>query len=180
MGETTQLDAMASDPDGDTLSYSWAQTAPGAPQGSFGAQSSSSTTWTAPTVSAATRFTLSVTVSDGRGGTVTSPVPVYAKTSSDPSFLADVQPLLALCSTFCHTTGSVGPLAEYATLVNVPAKIACPGQPLVKPGDPDNSVLFETVAGTNCESRMPPNGPYYGTDQLNRIRTWILQGAANN
>src|ERR1043165_1419399 len=76
MGESTALDTHASDPDGDALSYSWTQTSPASPVGSFDSQSSDSPTWTAPTVAAATRFTLSVTVSDARGGTASSSVSI--------------------------------------------------------------------------------------------------------
>jgi hypothetical protein len=103
------------------------------------------------------------------------PVTVYAKTSADPSSMADVQPLLVLCFEGCHTT-----LADYGQLMNVPAMVRCRGQLRVKPGDPDNSVLFETMAGTSCGDQMPPGGPYLGTDQLDLVRAWISQGAANN
>ncbi len=56
----------------------------------------------------------------------------------------------------------------------------CSGEQLVKPGDPDNSVLIRAMAGTSCGNRMPPNGPYLGTDELDVVRTWISNGAANN
>ncbi len=181
MGQTTQLSTQATDQDNDTLTYSWAQTAPASPQGTFSSLTSANEAWTAPTVSAATRFTLLVTVSDGHGGTGTGPATAYAKTSTDPSFLADVQPFLVGCFGSCHTapTGRQ-PLAEYATLVNTPAEVECPGELRVKPGDPDNSVLYKTMSGASCGNQMPPTPPYSGTDDLDSIRTWISQGALNN
>src|SRR5678815_565794 len=69
MGGSTQLQAQASDQDGDALTYGWSQSSPASPQGAFSSTTSDSPTWTAPTVGAATEFTLTVTVSDGKGGT---------------------------------------------------------------------------------------------------------------
>ena len=56
----------------------------------------------------------------------------------------------------------------------------CDGQLIAKAGDPDNSVLIKTMTGTSCGPQMPPDGPYLGTDQIDLVRTWILQGALNN
>lgn len=191
MGQATQLSAAASDPDGDTLSYSWTQTSPASPQGSFGIPNSKSTAWTAPTVSAPTLFTLTVTVSDGRGGTASVPVKVYGKTSAAISFLAEVQPVFdAHCTGACHaepnTVAGFLPLTaakSYAALVNVPATVTCATQLRVKPGDPDSSVLLETMVGVSCGNRMPFDNPVYfdsALPQVDAVRTWIQQGAPNN
>lgn len=191
MGQVTQLSATASDPDGDTLSYSWTQTSPGSPQGSFSAPNSKATAWTAPTVSSVTLFTLTLTVSDGRGGTVSPSVKVYAKTSADISFAADVQPVFdSHCTGACHSGSTSGaaflsllPAESYAALVNTPATVACIPQLRVKPGDPDSSVLLKTMAGSSCGNRMPVDEPLYfdtALAQLAAVRSWILQGAPNN
>jgi hypothetical protein len=189
MGQSTDLKAQGSDPDGDALTYSWSQTSPASPQGTFSSTSSASPTWTAPTVAATTAFTLAVTVSDGKGGTSTAPLTVYAKTSTDPSFLAEVSLVLARSCGPCHTSPS--PVAQlsleasrsYSNLVNVPATLSCVGEFRVTPGDPDHSVLLQKMTGASCGDRMPPTDTSYfdrATDELALVRTWIENGAPHN
>jgi hypothetical protein len=66
-GQTTNLSATATDPDGDSLTYQWT-----APQGTFGSATAANTVWTAP-VQAGT-VTATITVQDGRGGSATATV----------------------------------------------------------------------------------------------------------
>jgi len=183
MGQSSGLSATATDTDNDPLTYSWAQTSPASPQGTFSALTSASPTWTAPTVAAVTPFILTVTVSDGHAQT-SGLVKVFAKPSADPSFAADIQPFLVQCFGACHVAaGGSQPLTQYTALVtlNYPRPLPfCDGQLLAKAGDPDNSVLIKTMTGTGCGDRMPPGGPYPGTDQVAMVRTWILNGAPNN
>ena len=74
-GSSTTLSVTANDPDGDPLTYAWTQS-PTVPAGTFGTEAGASRTWTAPILSRNTRFTLRVTVSDGRGGTAQGTVEV--------------------------------------------------------------------------------------------------------
>ncbi len=76
-GETSSITCVASDPDDDTLTYSW--TATGGTISGVG----STVTWIAPGVGG-TSFTISVTVDDGEGETVTGTVavPVVVATGS--------------------------------------------------------------------------------------------------
>jgi hypothetical protein len=70
-----QLAVTATDLDGDTLTYAWTQS-PATPAGNFSSTSLRNPTWTSPVVTTTTRFTLGVTISDGRGGSVQSQVGV--------------------------------------------------------------------------------------------------------
>ncbi|RKG95893.1 hypothetical protein D7V97_36490, partial [Corallococcus sp. CA053C] len=66
-GDPVALTLEASDADGDALTYAWTQS-PASPAGTFDDASASNPTWTAPLVDGSQRFTLKVTVSDGKGG----------------------------------------------------------------------------------------------------------------
>jgi hypothetical protein len=182
IGQSTQLDAHAIDPDSDALTYSWSQTLPASPQGSFSSQTSASPSWTAPTVAATTTFLLSVTVSDGHGHSTPWPVTVYTKTSTDPSFTADIRPLMIQCFGACHRSapGIDPPMADYSTLMTWRTTYECQGQPLVRPGEPDNSPFLKVMVGASCGHQMPPDGPYLGSTEVNLVRTWILNGAPDN
>lgn len=189
MGQSTQLLARAADPDGDALTYSWTQTSPTSPQGTFSSTTAESPTWTAPTVEATTPFTLTVEVSDGKGGSVTATVTVYAKISTDPSFVAEVSKILDKSCAECH--GGAAPAARlaleanrsYAALVDVPATSSCTSELRVKPGDADHSVLIQKMTGASCGDRMPLRDPTYydrAPGELALVRTWIENGAPDN
>jgi hypothetical protein len=75
-GQGTAMSVTASDPDGDTLTYSWSQQSPASPQGAFSSAAVANPAWTAPLLSAQTVFTLQVTITDGKGGSTVSSVEV--------------------------------------------------------------------------------------------------------
>jgi hypothetical protein len=69
-------------------------------------------------------------------------------------------------------------------LVDVPS-LDWPNMMLIAPGDPDKSFLFHKIAGTlpdpecqgNCAIRMPQGRSPLSADEIDIIRTWILNGA---
>ncbi len=52
--------------------------------------------------------------------------------------------------------------------------------PVVIPGNGEGSYLIRKLRGTAAGSRMPQGGPYLQDETVNKISTWIQQGAANN
>jgi hypothetical protein len=183
-GTTGTFSITASDPDGDTLNYSWSND--GA-QGTFvGNTNSSSVQWFSSAIGTQTSFTLNVYVSDGGGDppvgrTITFPVTV-------PNYSVDVRAVWSSGGcTGCH--GGSGGLnlgaSSYANLVNVSAAGSCSPTARVLPNDPDNSALILKMEGTSCGSgnRMPQGNPsFFDTNRglVIRVRSWILAGAPNN
>jgi hypothetical protein len=104
------------------------------------------------------------------------------------SFARDVQPIFQNCQTVaCHegptAVGSVDltPNRAYAELRSRSARAgACGGQALVAPGDPDASVLWKRIGGTECGGSMPLGSSLLPAADLDRIRTWLAQGAPAN
>src|SRR3989442_6515124 len=75
--------AASSDPDGDTLSYSWTQTA--GPNVALSNSNTATPTFTAPSVGpSGSTLTLKLTVSDGKGGTATDTVDVIVHNINQP------------------------------------------------------------------------------------------------
>jgi len=68
-GQSTKCTATATDPDGDPVTYLWT-----APTGTFSAPNAQNTTWTAPNQTG--NVPLTVTATDGRGGSATATVTV--------------------------------------------------------------------------------------------------------
>jgi hypothetical protein len=83
-GTTVQLDASgSSDPDGDTLSYDWTQTA--GPDVALSDTTAESPSFTAPDVSTDQTLAFQVEVADGNGGTDTDTVTVTVQDVSEPN-----------------------------------------------------------------------------------------------
>jgi len=68
-GQPTNLSSPATDPDGDTITYTW-----NAPSGSFNSNNGMNTIWTAPNQEG--NVPLTVTANDGRGGTATNSITI--------------------------------------------------------------------------------------------------------
>jgi hypothetical protein len=85
------LSVTATDADNDTLTYSWSQVSPDSPTGSFSNAASANPTWTAPDVSANGTYTLRVTVTDGKAGSVQGTVDIsVTKVNQAPTVAATI------------------------------------------------------------------------------------------
>lgn len=110
----------------------------------------------------------------------TSDVVVLTDTLCDPNtvyFVNDIQPIMTSSCAYsgCHdaTTHAHGiDLSNYSSIMSSGS---------VKAGSPNNSEMYEKITDTNSGERMPPPpASSLSTDQKNKIRDWISQGALNN
>ncbi|WP_242632844.1 Ig-like domain-containing protein [Thiothrix fructosivorans] len=81
-GANVTLTGSGADVDGDAIAHNWVQTA-GTPTVSLMGAATSSPSFTAPQVSQDTKFTFTLTVSDGKGGTMSDTVDVTVKAAVD-------------------------------------------------------------------------------------------------
>ena len=93
------------------------------------------------------------------------------------SYSAQVQPLFdqACNASGCHGNGTQTNalvLTSYGAAV-----LTLPG--IVVPKNPDGSTLVKRIQGS-LPPQMPPGTYTLNTNQINGIRTWIVEGAKNN
>ncbi len=100
-------------------------------------------------------------------------------TLADPRaeyFISTVYPLLYDRCMACHTVGD-RPDADLD--LSTPAGLLAGGEsgPAIVPGDPDASLLFQTVTGDHPDIFMPEGDDPLKADELEVLRQWIAQGA---
>lgn len=78
LGEQISLEALCYDADGDTISYSWSATG-----GTLGSSSSIPTTWIAPNI--AGDYTITLTITDGRGNSDNASVQINVQALNQPA-----------------------------------------------------------------------------------------------
>ena len=109
-------------------------------------------------------------------------------TNTVATYSGNVQPIYnGSCSTsaVCHANGSdlvvLAPTVSYANTFLVQSNGENgPQGPFIDPFQPDLSFLLKKIEGTGAGDRMPYNGDPLPQAQIDAIRTWILEGAANN
>jgi len=103
------------------------------------------------------------------------------------TYAGQVQPIFTQsCATnlACHVAGGAGPVNlstgdSYHQIFEI-TSTQDPTKPYIDAFVPDTSYLFNKVDGTGLGSRMPLGQPPLSAEQIEAIRTWILEGAANN
>ncbi len=121
-------------------------------------------------------------------------LPEEPDSQAEVSFATQIQPILtASCGgsgSSCHLNGGreKGLILDagqaYGHMVNVKSTVIS-SETLIIPSDADDSYLFRKLQAVGngvfyAGKRMPDGGPFLGDEQLNLIRSWILQGAKDN
>jgi outer membrane protein assembly factor BamB len=145
-----------------------------------------------PAVVVALRLGTSTSTDGGIAGSGAGGSAAPSKPATFSSIYTDI--IASRCAgPVCHSSASTGgslnlgagstSSALRSTLLNRPASgsaCASSGLPMVVPSQPDNSLLYRKLTNTPpCGSRMPPTAPLKA-EEIERIRTWIANGAADD
>ncbi|HWC01098.1 MAG TPA: c-type cytochrome domain-containing protein, partial [Bryobacteraceae bacterium] len=82
-------------------------------------------------------------------------------------FTKDIQPIFEKSCYGCH-----GPKQQMAGL-----RLDLPAAKVVQPAKPEESALYQRIAGLSDQARMPMGGKPLPPEQIALIKTWIEQGA---
>jgi hypothetical protein len=182
-GEVVTLSITATDPDGDPLTITWAQTSP-VQQGTFSNTDKASTTWFSPALDQDTvNFSFQVSVSDGHNPAAVRQVTIPVST---PSYANDIQAIWTAKCISCHGASNPdGQLtlvagSSHAALVGQPMFRSCSDTVRVVPQDPATSGLVDKLTGSSCGTRMPEGDPPLSAAELVMIESWIRRGALDN
>jgi hypothetical protein len=114
------------------------------------------------------------------GGCVVMPEPMPSDGGMDPicasvteqvAFQTNVLPIVHCSGEACHQAWT------YATLVGHASSACCDHRPLVSPGWPSSSHLYQAVTGVNsCVGQMGA----LNDAQIAAIAAWICEGAPND
>ena len=91
----------------------------------------------------------------------------------DVSYSEDIQPMWDNDCVSCHPTvapPNLKPGVSYNSLLN---------GGYVIPGNADDSVLYQSLLGTNGVSLMPPAG-IWPASEIKKVEAWINEGAKDN
>ncbi|NOZ95487.1 MAG: hypothetical protein GXP47_12240 [Acidobacteria bacterium] len=114
------------------------------------------------------------------------PVDAPAKAPAEVTYSGQVEKLFVKRCGGCHNAEKakgkliLDPGVGYAHLVDR-ASSKAPDMVLVKPGDPDGSLLWQKLQGTQREGKAMPLTPYgwkkLPGEDLELVRRWIASGA---
>src|ERR1700691_5744088 len=91
-------------------------------------------------------------------------------------FTTQVQPILTTSCVPCHhgAKGSGGLALDSAQAIAQGGRSG----PVIKPGDPSNSALYQRIASQDKAVRMPLGGTALPEETVALVRAWIQNGAA--
>ena len=119
------------------------------------------------------------------GGSSSSPTSPSSSTTLSATFSSIQSLIFEPQCVRCHGTVLNAGLdlraaTGFANLVNTPSTQTALLR--VAPGDPEASYLIHKIDGRAgiAGSRMPQVPPFLSADEIDVIRTWITNGAANN
>jgi mono/diheme cytochrome c family protein len=101
--------------------------------------------------------------------------PLPPTPASTPSFQSAISPLLQSSCGFCHGTMGGWDASSYETVVH-----SGNNGPAVIPGDVENSLLAQKLAGTQTVGGPMPPAAALPQDEIQVILDWIAGGAPNN
>jgi PKD repeat protein len=175
VGQSVAFQGAVTDPDDATFSVQW----------DFGDGVSSGALATAHAYLTPGTYTVTFTATDALGKVDPTPA-TRGVTVIQAVTLTELQnEVFSDTCSGCHPPNGGGldlrAGRTFASIVDVNSSQQ-PSLKRVKPGDPNNSYLIRKLNGGPgiSGSRMPQGGPFLAPSQLQRIRDWILAGAANN
>ncbi len=100
--------------------------------------------------------------------------------AADPTYWADVRPILRKHCTVCHNERKLDePDVSAGLALNTPAAIRKGGKvPVLKAGKPDESLLVTLLTAKDLKRRMPLDDDPLTADEIAVIRKWVQTGAA--
>ncbi len=103
-------------------------------------------------------------------------ITITATATAQIDYSSDIQPIFNAECTSCHGSSGGVNLSSYSALMSSNGNNY--GSSVVVAGDPESSGLVDKIeANPQFGNRMPTNGPYLSTDDINTIRQWISEGA---
>jgi len=100
----------------------------------------------------------------------------YKPRKEEIDFNADIRPILNTRCISCH--GGVKESSGFSLFSREDAlKIPRSGKAAIIPGDPDNSELIKRLLIHDPEERMPYHATPLNEDEINKLKTWIKEGA---
>ncbi len=94
--------------------------------------------------------------------------------SESPSFSRDIRPILSGKCFKCHGPDSETREADF----RLDRRESAIDADVIVPGDPVESWILEVVSTDDPDLRMPPKGDPLSSEEIEKLRAWIADGAA--